>query len=118
MHLRSSNKMIAELGDWEGDPEQMRKLIKEASPECRGSEVGEADEPRTPTWSRDGIICTGEPYKSVVKFTFAKGASLKDPAKALQLELEREHEARHDIHEGEKWTPTRSKRSPCRRRPQ
>jgi hypothetical protein len=77
------DKRIAELGDWRGETlSRMRKLIKEAD-----SEVVEEvkwvkpTNPGTPTWSHDGIICTGETYKSVVKLTFAKGASLKDPDK-------------------------------------
>ena len=72
------SKRIAELGDWRGETlGRMRKLIKEADPDA----VEEWKWMGTPVWSHDGIICTGEPYKTVVKLTFAKGASLKDPAR-------------------------------------
>ena len=79
------SKRIAELGDWRGETlSRMRTLIKEADPDV----VEEWKWMGTPVWSHDGIICTGESYKSVVKLTFAKGASLKDPAR-LQLESRR-----------------------------
>src|SRR5258707_15320059 len=83
------DKRIAELGDWRGETlSRMRKLIKEAEPDVV-EEVKwvKATNPGTPTWSHDGIICTGETYKSVVKLTFAKGASLKDPAKLFNSSL-------------------------------
>jgi hypothetical protein len=74
---------IAELGDWRGDTlGRMRKLIKGADPDV----VEEWKWMGTPIWSHDGIICTGESYNKVVKLTFAKGASLKDPGPTLQLE--------------------------------
>ena len=95
---------IAELGDWRGDTlSRMRKLIKEADPEVV-EEVKwvKATSPGTPTWSHDGIICTGETYKSVVKLTFAKGASLKDPAKLFNASLEGNTRRAIDIHQGEK----------------
>ena len=81
----------------------MRKLIKEADPDVV-EEVKwvKATSPGTPTWSHDGIICTGEPYKSVVKLTFAKGASLKDPAKLFNSSLEGNTRRAIDIREGEK----------------
>ncbi|HEV8205733.1 MAG TPA: DUF1801 domain-containing protein [Acidimicrobiia bacterium] len=98
------DKRIAELGDWRGETlSRMRKLIKEAD-----SDVVEEvkwvkpTNPGTPTWSHDGIICTGETYKSVVKLTFAKGASLKDPAKLFNSSLEGNTRRAIDIHEGEK----------------
>jgi hypothetical protein len=98
------DKRIAELGDWRGETlSRMRKLIKEAD-----SEVVEEvkwvkpTNPGTPTWSHDGIICTGETYKSVVKLTFAKGASLKDPAKLFNSSLEGNTRRAIDIHEREK----------------
>src|SRR5690348_15569725 len=70
------DKRIAELGDWRGKTlSRMRKLIKEADPDV----VEEWKWMGTPVWSHDGIVCTGESYKSIVKLTFAKGASLKDP---------------------------------------
>jgi len=72
------SKRIAELGDWRGKTlGRMRKLIKAAIPDV----VEEWKWRGTPVWSHDGIICTGESYKKVVKLTFAKGASLKDPAR-------------------------------------
>jgi hypothetical protein len=95
---------IAELGDWRGETlSRMRKLIKEADPDVV-EEVKwvKATNPGTPTWSHDGIICTGETYKSVVKLTFAKGASLKDPAKLFNASLEGNTRRAIDIHEGEK----------------
>jgi hypothetical protein len=92
-----SNK-IAELGDWRGDTlARMRKLIKEADPHV----VEEWKWMGTPVWSHDGIICTGESYKSVVKLTFAKGASLKDPARLFNSSLEGNTRRAIDIHEGE-----------------
>jgi hypothetical protein len=79
------DKRIAELGDWRGETlSRMRKLIKEADPDV----VEEWKWMGTPVWSHDGIICTGESYKSIVKLTFAKGASLKDPAKLFNSSLD------------------------------
>jgi hypothetical protein len=98
------DKRIAELGDWRGETlSRMRKLIKEADPDVV-EEVKwvKPTNPGTPTWSHDGIICTGETYKSVVKLTFAKGASLKDPAKLYNSSLEGNTRRAIDIHEGEK----------------
>ncbi len=95
---------IAELGDWRGETlSRMRKLIKEADPEVV-EEVKwvKPTSPGTPVWSHDGIICTGETYKSVVKLTFAKGASLEDPAKLFNSSLEGNTRRAIDIHEGEK----------------
>ena len=82
---------------------RMRKLIKQADPDVV-EEVKwvKATNPGVPTWSDDGIICTGETYKSVVKLTFAKGASLKDPAKLFNSSLEGNTRRAIDIHEGEK----------------
>jgi hypothetical protein len=94
---------IAELGDWRGKTlSRMRKLVKEADPDVV-EEVKwvKATSPGTPTWSHDGIICTGETYKSVVKLTFAKGASLKDPAKLFNSSLEGNTRRAIDIREGE-----------------
>ena len=98
------DKRIAELGDWRGETlSRMRKLINEADPDVV-EEVKwvKATSPGTPTWSHDGIICTGETYKSVVKLTFAKGASLKDPAKLFNSSLAGNTRRAIDIHEGEK----------------
>jgi hypothetical protein len=86
---------IAELADWRGKTlAKMRKLIKEADPE-----VVEEWKWNNPVWSHDGIICTGEAYKKVVKLTFAKGASLKDPAKLFNSSLEGNVRRAIDIHE-------------------
>ena len=92
------SKRIAELGDWRGETlSRMRKLIKEADPDV----VEEWKWMGTPIWSHDGIICTGESYKSIVKVTFAKGASLKDPAKLFNSSLDGNARRAIDIHEGE-----------------
>src|SRR6266566_9159958 len=97
------DKRIAELGDWRGETlSRMRKLIKEADPDVV-EEVKwvKPTNPGTPTWSHDGIICTGETYKSIVKLTFAKGASLKDPAKLFNSSLEGNTRRAIDLHEGD-----------------
>jgi hypothetical protein len=92
------DERIAELGDWRGDTlSRMRKLIKEADPDV----VEEWKWMGTPVWSHDGIICTGESYRSIVKLTFIKGASLKDPAKLFNSSLEGNARRAIDIHEGE-----------------
>jgi hypothetical protein len=92
------SKRIAELGDWRGETlGRIRKLIKEADPNV----VEEWKWMGTPIWSHDGIICTGESYKKVVKLTFAKGASLKDPAHLFNSSLEGNTRRAIDIHEGE-----------------
>jgi hypothetical protein len=92
------SKRIAELGDWRGKTlGRMRKLIKEADPDV----VEEWKWMGTPVWSHDGIICTGESYKSVVKLTFAKGASLKDPARLFNASLDGNVRRAIDIREGE-----------------
>src|SRR5947209_15943610 len=98
------DKMIADLGDWRGETlSRMRKLVKEADPDVvEEIKWVKSTSPGTPTWSHDGIICTGETYKSVVKLTFAKGASLKDPAKLFNSSLEGNTRRAIDIHEGEK----------------
>jgi hypothetical protein len=89
---------IAELGDWRGKTlARMRKLIKEADPDV----VEEWKWMGTPIWSHDGILCTGESYKSHVKLTFAKGASLKDPKRLFNSSLEGNVRRAIDIHEGE-----------------
>ena len=93
------DKRIAELGDWRGETlSRMRKLIKEADPDV----VEEWKWMGTPVWSHEGIICTGESYKSVVKLTFSRGASLKDPAKLFNSSLEGNTRRAIDIREGEK----------------
>jgi hypothetical protein len=89
---------IAELGDWRGETlGKVRRLIKEADPDV----VEEWKWMGTPVWSHDGIICTGESYKSVVKLTFLKGASLKDPAGLFNSSLDGNARRAIDIHEGE-----------------
>ncbi len=90
---------IKELPDWRGAMlSRIRRLIKQADPEV----VEEWKWRGVPVWSHDGIICTGETYKSVVKLTFAKGASLKDPARLFNSSLEGNVRRAIDIHEGEK----------------
>ena len=92
------SKRITELGDWRGKTlKRMRQLIKEADPEV----VEEWKWMGTPVWSHDGIICTGESYKKVVKLTFAKGASLKDPTRLFNSSLDGNVRRAIDIHEGE-----------------
>ena len=90
---------IAELGDWRGETlSRIRTLIKQADPDV----IEEWKWKGTPVWSHDGIICTGETYKSVVKMTFAKGASLDDPSGLFNSSLEGNVRRAIDIHEGEK----------------
>jgi hypothetical protein len=92
------DKRITELADWRGETlSRMRKLIKDADPDV----VEEWKWMGTPVWSHDGIICTGESYKSIVKLTFAKGASLNDPAKLFNSSLDGNTRRAIDIHEGE-----------------
>jgi hypothetical protein len=92
------SKRIADLGDWRGKTlGRMRKLIKEADPDV----VEEWKWMGTPVWSHDGIICTGESYRNVVKLTFAKGASLKDPAHLFNASMDGNVRRAIDIHEGE-----------------
>ena len=93
------SKRIAELGDWRGETlSRMRTLIKKADPDV----VEEWKWMGTPVWSHDGIICTGESYKKVVKLTFAKGASLKDPTHLFNSSLDGNTRRAIDIPEGEK----------------
>jgi hypothetical protein len=91
------SKKIAELGGWRGDTlGTMRALIKEADPD-----VVEEWKWRNPVWSHDGIICTGEAYKAVVKMTFPKGASLDDPSGLFNSSLEGNTRRAIDVREGE-----------------
>jgi hypothetical protein len=94
---------IAELGDWRGKTlSRMRTLIKQADPDVVEEwKWAKPTKPGTPVWSHDGIICTGEHYKNVVKLTFAKGASLKDPARLFNSSLEGNVRRAIDIREGE-----------------
>lgn len=94
---RLIDERIAELGGWRGKAlARMRKLIKEADPD-----VVEEWKWAVPVWSHDGIVCTGESYKSTVKLTFAKGASLKDPGRLFNSSLEGNTRRAIDIREGE-----------------
>ena len=97
------SERIASLDDWRGKTlARMRKLIKEAVPDVVEEwKWVSAKKPGTPVWSSDGIICTGESYKSVVKLTFAKGASLKDPARLFNSSLDGNTRRAIDISEGE-----------------
>src|SRR5437667_7554692 len=97
------SKRIAELGDWRGKTlGRMRKLIKEAVPDVVEEwKWVKPTKPCTPVWSHDGIICTAESYKNVVKLTFAKGASLKDPARLFNSSLDGNVRRAIDIHKGE-----------------
>ena len=92
------DEKIEELGDWRGETlARVRALIKEADPEV----VEEWKWKGTPVWEHGGIICTGETYKDKVKMTFAKGASLEDPAGLFNSSLEGNTRRAIDIHEGE-----------------
>ena len=97
------DQRIAEREDWRGETlSRMRKLIQEADPDVvEELKWIKPTNPGTPTWSHDGIICTGESYKSVVKLTFAKGASLEDPARLFNSSLDGNTRRAIDIHEGE-----------------
>ncbi len=97
------SQRIAELGDWRGATlSRMRKLIQQADPDVVEEwKWVKLKNPGTPVWSHDGIICTGESYKNAVKLTFAKGASLKDPARLFNSSLEGNVRRAIDIHEGE-----------------
>jgi len=93
------SKKIADLGDWRGKTlAMMRRLIQEADPDV----VEELKWMGTPVWSHGGIICTGETYKNVVKLTFMKGASLKDPARLFNSSLDGNARRAIDIREGDK----------------
>lgn len=96
-------RRVAELGDWRGKTlARMRKLIKEADPDAVEEwKWVKPTNPGTPVWSHDGIICTGESYKNVVKLTFARGASLKDPARLFNSSLDGNVRRAIDIHEGD-----------------
>jgi len=89
---------IKELGDWRGEMlSRVRTLVKEADPEV----VEEWKWRGVPVWSHDGLICTGETYKNVVKMTFAKGAALKDPSRLFNSSLDGNVRRAIDFHEGE-----------------
>jgi hypothetical protein len=93
------DRRIEELGDWRGTTlGEVRRVIKEADPEV----VEEWKWMGTPVWSHGGILCTGETYKAVVKLTFAKGASLRDPSRLFNSSLDGNTRRAIDIHEGDK----------------
>jgi len=92
------DERIRELGDWRGETlSRLRSLVKEADPQ-----VVEEWKWSVPVWSHDGLICTGETYKNVVKMTFAKGAALQDPSSLFNSSLEGNTRRAIDFHEGEK----------------
>ncbi len=95
---------IKELGDWRGEMlSRLRIMIKQADPEVVEEwKWRKPTNPGVPVWSHDGMICTGETYKSVVKMTFFKGASLKDPAGLFNSSLEGNARRAIDFHEGDK----------------
>ena len=95
---------IKELGDWRGKAlARVRGIVHEADPEIVEEwKWAKATSPGVPVWSRGGIVCTGETYKSAVKLTFAKGASLPDPSGLFNASLEGNVRRAIDIHEGEK----------------
>ena len=93
------DKRIEELGDWRGKMlARLRQLVKQADPQITEGWKWRG----TPTWMHDGIVCTGETYKSVVKVTFAKGASLEDPARLFNSSLDGNVRRAIDVHEGER----------------
>jgi hypothetical protein len=100
---RQIDARIEKLGDWRGKTlSRVRSLIKQADPAVvEEVKWAKASSPGVPVWSHDGIICTGETYKSAVKLTFAKGASLKDPSGLFNSSLEGNTRRAIDIHEGE-----------------
>lgn len=99
------DERIRELGDWRGETlARMRQLIREADPQ-----IVEEWKWMGPVWSRGGLVCTGETYKSVVKLTFARGASLEDPSHLFNSSLEGKVRRAIDIHEGASINPTRFK---------
>ena len=94
---------IKELGDWRGTTlAKVRAIVHEADPEIVEEwKWQKQSSPGTPVWSHGGIVCTGETYKNVVKMTFAKGASLKDPSRLFNSSLEGNVRRAIDIHEGD-----------------
>jgi hypothetical protein len=98
------DEKIKELGDWRGKAlAKVRDIIHQADPEIVEEwKWVKPTNPGTPVWSHGGIVCTGETYKSVVKMTFAKGASLKDPSGLFNSSLDGNVRRAIDIHEGEK----------------
>jgi hypothetical protein len=101
------DKQVAELGDWRGETlQRLRDLIHEEDPDVVETvKWAKPSKPGTPVWEHDGIICTGETYKAVVKLTFMKGASLPDPKKLFNSSLEGKTRRALDIKEGEQVDP-------------
>src|ERR1700759_3323882 len=99
----SIDAKIRQLGDWRGETlAKVRRIIHEADPEIAEEwKWAKATSPGVPVFSHSGIVCTGETYKSVVKLTFAKGASLKDSSKLFNSSLEGNVRRAIDLHEGE-----------------
>jgi hypothetical protein len=95
------SERIRELGDWRGKTlARVRELVKEADPEIVEEwKWAKASSPGTPVWSHDGLVCTGETYKNVVKLTFAKGASLEDPSRLFNSSLDGKVRRAIDIRE-------------------
>ncbi len=104
---RQIDERIDNLGDWRGETlRRVRELVHEADPEVvEDVKWVKATSPGTPTWEHDGIICTGETYKSVVKLTFAKGASLPDPKQLFNSSMEGNVRRAIDIREGDTIDP-------------
>jgi hypothetical protein len=100
----SITKRIEDLGDWRGKTlARVRQLIHDADPQIEEEwKWAKATSPGTPVWSHDGIVCTGESYKEVVKLTFARGASIEDPKKLFNSSLEGNARRAIDLREGEK----------------
>ena len=97
-------KLIEELGDWRGEMlAHIRQLIHDADPDIDEEwKWVKPKSPGTPVWSHDGIVCTGDSYKRVVKLTFARGASVKDPSRLFNSSLEGNGRRAIDLHEEEK----------------
>jgi hypothetical protein len=102
------SKRIEELGDWRGETlARVRQLIHDADPDIEEEwKWAKATSPGTPVWSHDGIVCTGESYKEVVKLTFARGASIKDPKKLFNSSLEGNMRRAIDLRDGHKIDET------------
>ena len=101
----SISKRIEELGDWRGETlAHVRRLIHAADPDIEEEwKWAKATSPGTPVWSHDGIVCTAESYKAVVKLTFARGASIEDPKKLFNSSLEGNARRAIDLREGDKF---------------
>ena len=98
------SKRISDLGDWRGETlARIRELVKEADPEIVEEwKWAKSSSPGTPVWSHNGLVCTGETYKNVVKLTFAKGASLKDPSRLFNSSLDGKVRRAIDLRQDEK----------------